>query len=51
MAAGKLGADVTIISRLGEDDFGQMALQTWKAANIEGDKIQLRCVQGMRSFC
>ena len=36
VAAGKLGADVTIISRLGEDDFGQMALQTWKAANVKG---------------
>ena len=34
VAAGKLGADVSIISRLGEDDFAQMALQTWKAANV-----------------
>ncbi len=36
VAAGKLGADVTIISRLGEDDFGLMALQTWKAADVKG---------------
>jgi ribokinase len=36
VAAGRLGADVTIISRLGEDDFGQMALQTWTAANVKG---------------
>ncbi|MGB0604046.1 MAG: ribokinase [Candidatus Latescibacterota bacterium] len=36
VAAGKLGGDVTIISRLGEDDFGQMALQTWKAADVKG---------------
>ncbi|MFZ8880643.1 MAG: PfkB family carbohydrate kinase, partial [Paracoccaceae bacterium] len=31
VAAGKLGADVSIISRLGDDDFAKMALQTWKA--------------------
>ena len=36
VAAGKLGADVTIISRLGEDDFGQMAMQTWKDAHVKG---------------
>ena len=34
VAAGKLGAEVSIISRLGEDEFAQMALQTWKAANV-----------------
>ena len=34
VAVGKLGAEVSIISRLGEDDFAQMALQTWKAANV-----------------
>ncbi|NDH25405.1 MAG: ribokinase, partial [Rhodobacteraceae bacterium] len=34
VAAGKLGADVSIISRLGDDDFAKMALQTWKAANV-----------------
>ena len=34
VAAGKLGADVSIITRLGEDDFAQMALQTWNVANV-----------------
>ena len=34
VAVGKLGAEVSIISRLGEDDFARMALQTWKAANV-----------------
>ena len=34
VAAGKLGTDVSIISRLGDDDFAKMALQTWKAANV-----------------
>ncbi len=34
VAAGKLRADVSIITRLGEDDFAKMALQTWKAANV-----------------
>ena len=34
VAVGKLGAEVSIISRLGEDDFAQMALQTWRAANV-----------------
>ena len=34
VAAGKLGADVSIITRLGDDDFAKMALQTWKAANV-----------------
>ena len=36
VAAGKLEADVTIISRLGEDDFGQMAMQIWKDAHVKG---------------
>ena len=35
VAAGKLGADVSIISCLGDDDFGQMALQTWQDANVK----------------
>ena len=35
VAAGKLEADVTIISRLGEDDFGQMAMQIWKDAHVK----------------
>jgi len=36
VAAGNLGAEVTIITRLAEDDFGKMALQTWENANVKG---------------
>jgi len=36
VAAGNLGADVTIITRLADDDFGKMALQTWENANVKG---------------
>ena len=36
VAAGKLGADVTIITRLANDDFGKMAMQTWENANVKG---------------
>jgi ribokinase len=36
VAAGNLGADVTIITRLADDDFGKMALQTWNNANVKG---------------
>ena len=40
VAAGKLGADVSIISCLGNDDFGKMALQTWQNANVRPVIIQ-----------
>ena len=36
VAAGKLGADVTIITRLADDDFGEMAMETWENANVKG---------------
>ncbi len=36
VAAGNLGADVTIITRLADDDFGKMAMQTWEIANVKG---------------
>ena len=36
VAAGNLGADVTIITRLADDDFGKMAMQTWEKANVKG---------------
>ena len=36
VAAGNLGADVTIITRLADDDFGKMALDTWQNANVKG---------------
>jgi ribokinase len=36
VAAGNLGADVTIITRLANDDFGKMAIQTWDSANVKG---------------
>ena len=32
VAAGRLGADVSLITRLGEDDFGKLAVATWEAA-------------------
>jgi len=34
VAAGKLGANVTIISRLGRDDFGKMAEKMWQDAGV-----------------
>jgi ribokinase len=34
VAAARAGADVTFISRIGRDDFGTVALQTWKAEGI-----------------
>ena len=36
VAAGNLGADVKIITRLADDDFGKMAKQTWQNANVKG---------------
>lgn len=35
VAAGRLGADVTMISRLGRDDFGKMAEQIWQDAGVK----------------
>ena len=34
VAAARLGADVTFISRLGKDDFGAVALATWRKEGI-----------------
>ena len=34
VAAGRAGVQVSMISRLGKDDFGQMALDTWASAGI-----------------
>lgn len=34
VAAGRLGADVSFITRLGADAFGEMALRTWEAAGV-----------------
>ena len=44
VAAGKLGADVSIISCLGDDDFGQMALSQSKRtpSKISQDSGQTR---------
>ncbi|HNB29196.1 MAG TPA: ribokinase [Alphaproteobacteria bacterium] len=41
VAAARAGADVTFVSRLGRDAFGQIALATWKAENIRTDKVTL----------
>lgn len=34
VACGRLGASVALISRLGEDDFGQLARHTWDGAGV-----------------
>ena len=34
VAAGRLGVQVSMISRLGKDDFGKMALDTWAASGV-----------------
>lgn len=34
VAAARVGADVAMISRLGQDDFGQLALNTWASAGV-----------------
>ncbi|WP_296739416.1 ribokinase [Mesorhizobium sp.] len=39
VAAGKLGADVTFLTRLGVDAFADMAKQTWKAAGVKSSVI------------
>lgn len=39
VAAARAGADVTFISRLGRDSFGEIALATWKAEHIRTDKV------------
>jgi len=41
VAAARAGADVTFISRLGRDSFGEIALATWKAENINTGKVAL----------
>jgi ribokinase len=35
VAAGRLGGDVSFITKLGEDEFGNMALATWKEAGVK----------------
>jgi ribokinase len=35
VAAGRLGGNVSFISKLGEDNFGEMALATWKEAGVK----------------
>lgn len=39
VAAGKLGADVTFLTRLGVDAFADMAKQTWQAAGVKSAVI------------
>ena len=34
VAAGRLGVKVSMISRLGKDDFGQIAIDTWKSSGV-----------------
>ncbi len=35
VAAARLGGDVTFISKLGQDPFGEMAVETWKNAGVK----------------
>ncbi|RUU74500.1 ribokinase, partial [Mesorhizobium sp. M7A.T.Ca.TU.009.01.3.1] len=39
VAAGKLGADVTFLTRLGVDPFADMARQTWAQAGVKNAVI------------
>ena len=41
VAAARAGANVTFISRLGRDAFGETALSTWRAERIRTDKVVL----------
>ena len=41
VAAARAGADVTFISKLGRDDFGSVALDTWKAEGIVAEVVQV----------
>ncbi|WP_421724823.1 ribokinase [Bauldia sp.] len=40
VAAARVGADVTFITRIGEDDFGSVALATWKKEGIQARVIE-----------
>ncbi|MBN9070228.1 MAG: ribokinase [Rhizobiales bacterium] len=40
VAAGKLGADVSFITRLGRDPFAEMALATWREAGVKPAVIE-----------
>lgn len=41
VAAARAGADVTFISRLGRDAFGEIALATWRAERIRTERVAL----------
>lgn len=40
VAAGKLGGDVTFLTRLGRDPFAEMAVATWKAVGVKPAVIE-----------
>ena len=40
VAAGRLGADVTFITRLGRDPFAEMARTTWMEAGVKSAVIE-----------
>jgi ribokinase len=40
VAAGRLGADVSFITRLGKDDFAEMAKKTWEQAGVKPAVIE-----------
>ncbi|GIT88149.1 ribokinase [Roseobacter sp. OBYS 0001] len=41
VASARLGAETHLISRLGQDDFGRLALETWRAAGVTPHVIQM----------
>jgi ribokinase len=41
VAAGRLGADVTFVTRLGRDPFADMARATWKEAGVKASVIEM----------
>src|SRR5690606_33469136 len=40
VAAARVGAEVTFISKLGKDEFGAIALETWKGEGIRARVIE-----------
>ena len=41
IAAARLGADVRLLAGIGDDVFGQLALETWRTESIATDRIQI----------
>ncbi|ABG33207.1 ribokinase [Roseobacter denitrificans] len=41
VASARLGAETHLISRLGQDDFGRLALETWRTAGVTPHAVQM----------